>query len=85
MVFYRATYLAINRSNNIFIKTLGLFIAFRWIYAWVEDVNTFTLSYTFLWLMIGMCFSRSFRAMSNKEFESWVHGIFGKRLGIKSK
>ena len=83
MVFYRATYLAINRSNNIFIKTLGLFIAFRWIYAWVEDINNFSLSYTFLWLMIGMCFSRSFRAMSNKEFENWVRGIFVKRLSTK--
>jgi hypothetical protein len=83
IVFYKATYLAINRSNNIYLKILGLYIAFRWLYAWVEDFTNFSITFFLLWLMIGMCFSRSFRAMSNKEFESWVRGIFVKRLSAK--
>jgi hypothetical protein len=83
MAFYKASYLAINRSNNIYVKILGLFVAFRWVYAWVEDFNSFSLNYILLWLMIGMCFSKSFRAMTNKEFESWVRGIFVKRLSAK--
>jgi hypothetical protein len=82
MVYYKASYLAINRSNNIFLKLLGLFIAFRYLFAWVEDINNFSLTTVFLWLMIGMCFSKSFRAMTNKEFEFWVRGIFNKRLKI---
>ncbi|MFA6794832.1 MAG: hypothetical protein WCR50_05005, partial [Proteiniphilum sp.] len=38
LIFYRASYLAVNRSNNIYVKMLGVFIAFRWLYSWVEDV-----------------------------------------------
>ena len=76
LIFYRASYLAINKSNNMFSKILGVFIAFRWVYAWVEDLNNFTLNYMLLWLMIGLCFSKSFRRLSNKQVKLWVRGIF---------
>jgi hypothetical protein len=80
MVFYRATYLAVNYSNNTFSKIVGLFVAFRWLYAWVEDFNNFNVGYFCLWFMIGLCYSKSFRAMTNKEVEYWVQGIFDKRV-----
>ncbi len=83
IVFYKASYLAVQHSNNIYIKIVGLFVTFRWLYAWIEDFNVLSLNYMFLWLMIGMCFSKSFRAMTNKEFEYWVQGIFDKRLRAK--
>lgn len=76
LVFYKASSLAVNVSNNIYSKMLGLLIAFRWLYSWVEDVNDFSLNYFMLWLMIGLCFSKSFRAMSDKEVTIWVRGIF---------
>jgi hypothetical protein len=79
LVFFKASYLAINKSNNIFIKITGLYISFRWVYAWVEDFSRFDLSNIFLWISIGMCFSISFRSMSNKEFIIWVRGIFDNR------
>lgn len=84
-VFYRASYLAINQSNNIFSKIIGLFIAFRWAYAWVEDINYFTLTTVFLWLTIGFCFSRSFRSMSDKEVQRWVRGIFRFQNGLTKR
>jgi hypothetical protein len=80
--FYQASYLAINHSNNIFSKILGMFVAFRWLYAWVEDINYFTLTTVFLWIMIGLCYSKSFRAMSNQEVKFWVRGIFDKRYSF---
>jgi len=83
MVFYRASYLAINYSNNTFSQILGLFVAFRWMYAWVEDINYFTLTTVFLWMLIGLCYSKSFRAMNNKEVTSWVQGIFNIKVNIK--
>lgn len=85
LIFYQATYLAVNFSNNIFSKIIGLFIAFRWAYAWVEDINNFTIQYLFLWLMIGFCYSKSFRQMNDAEMEYWVQGIFEKRLLFKRK
>jgi hypothetical protein len=79
LIFYKASRLAINESRNIFAKILGLFIAFRWVYAWVEDINYFTLTTFVLWLMIGLCFSKSFREMSNLEIKVWIRGLFDKR------
>ncbi|MDD2799755.1 MAG: hypothetical protein PHV20_14290 [Bacteroidales bacterium] len=81
-VFFRATYLAINRSDNFFMRVVGLFIAFRWTYAWVEDFSSFDLSYLFLWVLIGMCFSTQFRQMTNDEMKAWVIGLLPK-LRIK--
>ena len=79
MVFYKASYLAINQSKNTYAKLVGLFIAFRWIYAWVEDINNFSLNYFMLWLFIGLCFSNEFRGMTNQEVRWWVRGIFDKK------
>lgn len=76
ILFYQATYLAINQSNNIFSKIIGLFIAFRWAYGWVEDINNFYIQYLFLWLFIGFCYSESFRQMTDAEMKYWVRGIF---------
>lgn len=75
-VFYMASYIATNMSNNIFSKILGLYIAFRWLYAWVEDVNNFSMTTVVLWLTIGLCFSTSFRGMTDREVKYWVRGIF---------
>lgn len=79
LVFFRSSYLAINRSNNIFIKLVGLYLAFRWAYSWIEDYQTFSLNYILLIIMWGMCLSQSFREMSDNDFTFWARGIFDKR------
>lgn len=76
LIFMRASYLAIYKSKSWYMKILGVYLSFRWAYAWVEDFSRFDLSYIFLWIIIGMCFSTSFREMSNGEFKYWVRGIF---------
>ena len=79
LVFFRASYLAINLSNNIYAKMLGVYVSFRWLYSWVEDINNFSLNYFMLWLMIGLCFSHSFRAMTNYEVTIWIRSVFDYR------
>lgn len=79
LVFYKASYLAIYKSNNIFSKLTGLYVALRWAYAWVEDYSSFGINDFTIWLMIGVCFSESFRKMNNLEVKLWVRGIFEKR------
>lgn len=83
LVFYRASYLAINEANSVYSQILGLFVAFRWLYGWVEDINYFTLTTVFLWMTIGLCYSKSFRALSNKEVTTWVQCIFNIKVNIK--
>lgn len=80
LVFYQASFLAIYRSNNIYIKLIGLFVAFRWAYSWVEDYQGFDMNNFVLWLMIGMCFSTSFRKMNDPEIKLWAWGIFNRRV-----
>jgi len=84
LVFFRASYLAIHKSNNLFIKIIGLFVAFRWMYAWVEDFSRFDMNNIILWMLISMCFSESFRSMNNTEMKLWVCGIFDKRDVLKA-
>lgn len=79
IVFFRASYLAVNKSRNIYMKLIGLYIAFRWLFSWIEDVNNFSLNYFMLWIMMGMCYSYSFRDMTNKEVVFWIRGIFDAR------
>lgn len=76
LIFFRASYLAVNRSKNIYIKMLGLYVAFRWLYSWIEDVNNFTLNYFMLMVSFGICFSYSFRNMTDKDVTIWARGIF---------
>jgi hypothetical protein len=76
VIFYQASNLAINYSNNIFSKIMGLFIAFKWAFAWIEDVNNFQIQHIYLWLFIGFSYSRTFRQMSNIQMKNWVLSIF---------
>ncbi len=78
-IFWRASYLGIHKSNNVYVKMIGVYVAFRWLYAWVEDFNVFNLNYFMLWMMIGLCMSKSFRSLSNMEVKLWARGIFDKR------
>lgn len=72
LIYLRSSYLAVYKSNNIYIKFLGCFIAFRWAYGWVEDMNNFTIMNIALWMMIAMGLSVKFRKMSNQEFKAWL-------------
>ncbi len=79
LIFYRASYLAVNHSRSIYSKILGVYVAFRWLYSWVEDINNFSINYFILFIMIGLCFSNSFRMMNDYEVTLWVRGIFDNR------
>lgn len=76
LIYLRSSYLAVYKSNNIFVKLVGVFVAFRFMYGWVEDINAFDIMNISLWMMISMGFSEDFRKMNNMEFKSWVRSIF---------
>lgn len=79
LIFLRSSYLAVNKSRNIYAKMLGIFVAFRWLYSWIEDVNDFSLNYFMLMVMLGLCFSESFRNMTDKDVMIWARSIFDVR------
>jgi hypothetical protein len=84
-VFFKAVYLAIYKSNNFFLKVIGLYVTFRWIYAWVEDFNRFDIMNIVLWMLIAICYSEQFRNMSDADFKTWLNSIFKKKKYFKLK
>ena len=71
-IFIYSSYLAVFCSKNRYLPVIGIFVAFRWLYGWIEDFSLFNLNYISLWIMIGICFSPIFRNMNNKEFKEWI-------------
>ncbi|MBS1751527.1 MAG: hypothetical protein JST63_16615 [Bacteroidetes bacterium] len=74
-VFFHSSYLAIKKSKNNFMPLIGLYVAFRWCYSWVEDFNRIDLSNLYLWITIGICYSKAFREKTDQEIKNWANGI----------
>lgn len=72
LIYLRSSYLAVYRSNNIYLKFIGCFVAFRWAYGWIEDMYSFSPMIISLMMMMGMCLSRKFREMNNTEMRKWL-------------
>lgn len=76
LLFFQASWLAIYKSNNTFIKITGIYIATRWAFSWVEDNIAMDANQLILWLCITICYSYSFRRMTNHQIYQWAYSIF---------
>lgn len=75
LIFFKASYLAVYKSKNIYISLLGCYVAFQWSYGWIENVQQLDILNITLWIMVGMCYSTDFRQMDNKEFKEWIRKL----------
>ena len=75
LLFLSASYLAINKSNSIYMILIGFYVAFRFMMGWVEDIINLDVNMFLLWAMIGMCYSPAFREMTDEEFCDWFDGV----------
>lgn len=71
-IFVTASYKAIAHSKNVYVPIIGVYVAFRWLFGWIEDFSNFDLNYLFLWIMISICHSDEYRNMTNQEFIGWI-------------
>lgn len=71
LLLYVVSLHAINNSSNILSKMLGLFIAFRWTYSFVEEYTQYDLNFYFFWIAIGLVSSLSFRRMNDLEIKKY--------------
>lgn len=69
ILFWYITGKGINNSNNIYIQTIALYLAFRYLMGWIEDYNNFNATNITLWLMMSVCLLPDYRYMTNDEFE----------------
>lgn len=75
-LYFYAIYLCLSKSNNIYMQLWGLFIAFRFVFGWIEDFSTFGQQGMSIWITIGMGYSPFLRNLSNNEFENWIKSLF---------
>lgn len=76
LIYLHSSYYAVYKSNSTFMKLIGCTIAFHWAYGWIEDFNSFTVQNIWLWMMIGMGYSKKFRMMDDKRFARWFTMLF---------
>ena len=74
-IYLKSSYLALYKSRNIFLKLIGVYISFRFLYGWIEDTNLFDIANISLWMFIAMGFSEPFRKMNNQEFIGWIKSV----------
>jgi hypothetical protein len=77
-VFVKATGLTIYDSNNIYIKVVGLYVSFRWMFGFVEDFQRLDISTLTLWMLIAICFSSNFRSLTNNQISNYIYIVFGR-------
>lgn len=69
---YKATFL----SKNNFMISLGLFVAFKFLYSFIEDQVMFNAHTFYIFLWLGMCYNKSFREMTNEQIKEYFKLIF---------
>lgn len=75
LLFWTAAWLAVFRSKSILCKLLGMFVLFRWIISFIDEPQAWYLNYVMLFIAIGMCLSKTFRNMQDKEIVKWIKAI----------
>ena len=79
LIYARASYLAIYKSNSIYMKAIGIYTAFLWLWAFIWEVSSFETYFLMNIIFLGICFSKQFLNMKDKDFECWTNYIFKKR------
>lgn len=69
ILFWHITGKGLKDSKNIYVQTIALYLAFRYLMGWIEDYNNFNATNIILWLMMSICLLPDYRSMTNEEFE----------------
>lgn len=81
LLFVNASYYGIYKSRNWFCVMLGLWVAYKGFFSFIEDPMSFTTGSMFVLVPIGICLSKEFRSMSDQELKFMFRNIFKKKVG----
>ncbi len=73
-----ASFLALYKSHNKYVKMLAVLVAFHWAYGWVENVWNMLMVDITIMLTLSICYSPIFRNMTDAEFRLFIQDIFAK-------
>jgi len=74
-VIISAIFKSLGKSNNLFIKSLGLLLASYLLLIFIENVIAFNLLNIIIWIVVGMCHSPKLRGLSNKGIRNAFTGL----------
>lgn len=69
-------YVALFRSKNDFVKLLGYYVCFKYIYSFVEEQLSTSPSTFYLFMLYGMCLNKKLGALTNKQISIYLNSIF---------
>jgi hypothetical protein len=76
LLLMNASFNAIFKSKNIFFKLLGLFMAFKVTYSFVEDPIYPNVATFYLMYFIGLCYNKKIRSFDNSQIKKLSYIIF---------
>lgn len=79
-IFYKAFLLSYYRSNNVYVKSLGVFVCFYWLLSWIEIIPQIDIMYCMFLMILGICYSKDFREMTNLEFNQYLKSLLNQNL-----
>lgn len=73
-IIYLAVYYATSHSKNTLSKILALYLTGYWVLFFIENIGAYNLLNYFNWIIIGLCFSKTFRSLTDDQLKIWVQG-----------
>lgn len=68
-------YYGVYKSKNKYIPAIAFFLGFYFLYSWIENFQSFSITYIYSWLLVALCLSPYFRNMKDKEFKLYIQRI----------
>lgn len=88
LILYSAIYIyaivrIYNKSKNNYLRMFAFYLAFIWIYLWVETFVAFNIQNITLAMILALSLSKEYVNMSDSEFKIWYLSIFNSKKKIR--
>ncbi|HSU27400.1 MAG TPA: O-antigen ligase family protein, partial [Chitinophagaceae bacterium] len=67
-----AAYYGTWKSNNTLTKMLSMFLVSHWTMLFMENLIEYSMYFYFSWIVVGLCFSKKFRSMTDAQIKTWL-------------
>jgi len=75
LMYFNAIYIGVYKSKNKYIRATSYYLVFYYLYSWIENFQSFSITFISSWFIIALCISPYFRNMSNQEFEYYINRL----------
>jgi hypothetical protein len=83
LLLWKASYLALYKSNNWFCVMLGLWVAFKGLFSFIEDRLSFSVGSVFIFFAIAICMNKNIRSMTHSKMKHFLNSIIKNTYSLK--